>query len=274
MKFHIEHNVTPEHVRVILPLLSADKMLGLAEIWQVVQQGGHRISYDYLRRNLNVLTAFELLESDNRMYGLSPSGVAVKTLLNFKLSTFHDVMHYFYYTSWDLTQKPELCFSWTYQAICNLLWDTRPSLIDAEKLAAELLSIAQSSFPAEQRIAISAYAIEGAYHWIRALEPPFVRLPSQRGKRETGVGRVTCSPELFILGIDYLYRQLGLPYQSPMLLDESKTRAVCQLCLLDMAKFNQVAELTLKTFDALGMHSGEWGLSLVLAKPIRVEELA
>jgi len=274
MKFHIEHNVTPNHIRAILPLLSAGEVLGPAEILRIVQQRGHHISYDYLRRNLNVLAEFGLLVDDNQAYRLSASGTAAQTLLNFKPSAFYDVMHCLYYTSWDLSQKPELRFSWTYQTICNLLWDTKPALIDAEKLAAELLSIAQASFPEEQRIAISAYAVEGAYHWIRALEPPFVRWPFQRGKRETGVGRATCSPELFILGVDYLYKKLGLPYQSPMLIDESKIRAVCQLCLLNMAKFNQIAELTLKTFDALKVHSGEWGLSLVLAKPIRVEELA
>ena len=273
MKFHIEQNVTPEHVRVILPMLSTANAVGALQIYQAAQQMGHRITYDYVRRNLKVLADLGLLKDQARLFTLSPSGVAAQALLRLKPAAFQDVMHFLFYTSWDITYTSELAFCWTYQTICNLLWDARPTVIQGQKLVADVVDLAQTRFPEQGRIALTDWAIEGAYQWLRALEPPFVKVPAAGGRRKTGGGRTGCSTELLLLAVDYLYRKLRLPYQSSLPLDEVRIRSICQLCLLDTTSFKETADATVKAFGPLTAHGNERAMTLTLTRPIRLEGL-
>ena len=272
MKFHVEHNVKPEHIRIILPILSSDDNFSLEGISYELQRRNHSISIDHLRRNLNILSAFRFIKCEQKLYRITDLGMSLQKILNLKPSTFYDIMHYYYYSSWTLTHNLDVVFSWTYQTISNLVFENEINRIDKRDLAGELLSLAQEKFPEIHRIAISPYAIEGTMNWLRALDPPFIST-TNRFKQRIGNGRTACSPELFLLGFDYLYRLLGLAYGAPILLDDYKIRIVCQLCLLDSNKFSQIINLTQKTYEILIINSSEWGYSISLPKPVHVNDL-
>ena len=272
MKFHIEHNVKPENIRKILPILSSGNSMGLENILSDLQKRDYSISIDHLRRNLNILSAFSFIKRDQKLYQITNLGMSLNKILSYKPSTFYDIMHYFYYSSWTLTHNPIVAFSWTYKTISNLIFENENIIIDKRNLAGELLSYAQENFPTEKRIAISPYAIEGAMNWLQALDPPIIT-NTNRIKQRIGKGRTACSPELFLLGIDHLYKLLGLVYGAPILLDDNKIRIVCQLCLLDPNKFSQLINMSQKTYNMLIINNSEWGYSISLPKPVHLNDL-
>lgn len=267
MKFHFEHNVTPKHVAALLALFGSEKALNKEEIRDRLKANAHRISDDYLRRNLIGLVGIGSLRKVGASFELSELGDRLARLLQFRPNVFFDLMHYLYYATWDQNPSEQVAFSWTYQNICDILWASRPSKIDGNAVANEIYRRIEREFSQAQKPSISHWAVHGVCNWLATLDPPFMKPGS---KNHSSEGRRTCSPELILLAIDYLYRKNGIPYGTTLLLDEPKIAAITAFCLLYPASFEPMLETTLNSFSVLKCQSTLWGRSLLLPQQVSI----
>jgi hypothetical protein len=217
-----------------------------------LHESGHAINPHYLFWNLKVMRSLGLTETDEKTeaWQLTKRGVYLRALAEWNPRAFYDMMHYLYYASWDFADHENTGFSWTYQTACNLLWQRRPTVIDGKALAAEVRDLAQQQFGLDT-VSITDYAIDGVYNWLRVLDPVFAWTDTRTRRRETNGGRAGCTPELFLMAIDFLYRRQNLPYNRPVLMDDERTALVCRLCLLDPMKWKIVLNRTVEQFDIL-----------------------
>ena len=145
-KFHVDHDVRPGHVTAVLRQLSPFVGDVRTQLLQDLATSGHTINPHYLFWNLKVLRALGLTDMDEKTesWRLTKRGVYLRALAEYNPQTFYDMMHYLYYASWNFGDQETASFSWTYQTVCNLLWDRRPTVINGKVLAAEVRDRAQS----------------------------------------------------------------------------------------------------------------------------------
>ena len=269
-KFHVEHDVRPAHVIPILHQLSPFVGEARTELLTGLSENGHSINPHYLFWNLKTLRSLGLTEVDEKSqsWRLTRRGAYLRALAEWNQRAFYDMMHYLYYVAWDLAEledKDAVAFSWTYQTVCNLLWDRRPSVIDGKALAVEVRERAESEF-ALDKVSITDYAVDGVYNWLRALDPVFAWTNSKVRRRETNSGRISCTPELFLMAVDYLYRTLNVDYNRPLIMDEHKVHMISRLCLLDPGRWKPVLTRTGEEFAILRRSSSASGQQITLER--------
>jgi hypothetical protein len=271
IKFHVDHDVRPIHVMAILKQMSPFVGDVRADLLVDLAANDYKISPHYLFWNLKVLRTLGLTDVDEKTesWRLTKRGVYLRALAAWNPRTFYDMMHYLYYTSWDLGDRETATFSWTYRTVSNLLWQRRPTVIDGKGLALEVRDRACQEF-ALDTVSITDYAIDGIYNWLRVLDPVFAWTDTKSRRRETNGGRAACSPELFLMAVDYLYRIKNVPYNRPMLMDEDKTAVVCRLCLLDPLKWKSVVNRTVEQFAILHRMGSASGPQLTLERAPRL----
>lgn len=271
IKFHVEHNVTPNSVNTILLLFHSDDSLNSGEVYDRLSpplwhSSKDEIKKSYLNKNLDVLNVFGIISKDEGRYEITDFGQKLQQCSQFNQNIYFDLMHYLYYTTWDVS-KPETYFSWTYKKICDALWEIKPSTIDKNKLAGDVYNYATTYFPEISKIAISPYAVQGTRNWLRALNPPFVDVDGRNIR--TNEGRQYCSPELFLLGVNFLYQENTISIGTPILIDRDKEIFLAKLCLLSINSVKNVLSLVMKIFpDFLKKHSSVWGNSVILSRKL------
>lgn len=211
VEFHVDRNVKPRHIEEILPFLKKGIFITKKTLLSEFNSYGYTIHQRHLGKNLLVLRYFGIIKWENRGFSLTQLGLSLQKRLNFGRDVFYDLMHYLYYTAWHFGDRKRMHFSWSYKTICDLLWERKSTLVNRKKLAGELLAAAQEEFRSG-KISISHEAITGIFNWLSALDPPFIE---DTRKNKIGRGRTRCSPELFILAIDYLYHMLNLSHKVP-----------------------------------------------------------
>ena len=270
-KFHVDHDVRPVHVMAVLQQMSPFVGDVRAQLLTDLAEGGYSINPHHLFWNLKVLRTLGLTDVDEKTesWRLTKRGVYLRALAAWDPRTFYDMMHYLYYASWDFGDSEAATFSWTYQTVANSLWQRRPTVIDGKGLAVEVRALACKDFKLET-VSITDYAIDGVYNWLRVLDPAFAWTDTKSRRRETNGGRPGCTPELFLMAVDYLYRIKDIPYNRPVLMDEDKTTIICRLCLLDPLKWKSVLNRTIEQFAILHRMGSASGPQLTLERAPRL----
>lgn len=271
MKFHVEHNVRPANVVALLHELSPFVGEVRAQLLDELAAAGHKINPHYLFWSLKVLRSLGLTDYAEKTdaWQLTRRGAYLRALAEWNQPAFHDIMHYLYYASWNFGNQEASGFSWTYQTVSNLLWERRPTIIDGKMLAAEVRELAQKQFE-QETVSLTDYAIDGVYNWLRPLSPVFAQTDSKSRRRATNSGRIACSPDLFLLAVDYLYRTGGLPYNRPVFMDDERAAIVCRLCLLDPQKWRLTMVRAVEQFGILRRSTGINGVQVTLERPPRL----
>ncbi len=270
-KFHVDHDVRPAHVTAILKALSPFVGETRPQLLAYLAANDHPINPHYLLWNLKVMRALGLADADERTdsWRLTRRGVYLSALAEWNQRAFHDMMHYLYYAAWDCGDREAATFSWTYQTVCNLLWQRRPSVIDGKALAAEARDLARKLFGYDD-VSITDYAVDGVYNWLRMLNPPFAWTDTRKRRRETNGGRSDCTPELFLMAVDYLYRTRSIPYGQTATLNDERTGDICRVCLLDPLRVRAVLGRTVERFAVLRRFASPNGLQVLLERPPRL----
>lgn len=270
-KFHVDHDVRPVHVMAVLQQMSPFVGDVRATLLADLAESGYTINPHHLFWNLKVLRMLGLTDVDEKTesWRLTKRGVYLRALAAWNPRTFYDMMHYLYYTTWDFGDRETATFSWTYQTVCNLLWQRRPTIIDGKGLAIEVRDRALHDFELDS-VSITDYAVDGVYNWLRVLDPAFAWTDTKSRRRETNAGRPACTPELFLMAVDYLYRIKNVPHNRPMLMDDDKIAIVCRLCLLDPLKWKSVLNRTIEQFAILHRMGSASGPQLTLERAPRL----
>jgi hypothetical protein len=105
----------------------------------------------------------------------------------------------------------------------------------------------------------------------KALSPPVIHY--ENDSKGTFIRRAFCPPELFILGVNFIYQTQEVDYGVNLLLSDKQRDAVCRVCLLEPASFERVLEYAINQFDYLekGLGGG-WGRYLTLHRAPKLED--
>lgn len=266
--FHIR-NAQPGDLAAVLSTLEA--WPGLGTIGEIVNRAEELGFVVRDRQRLEALiTARDLGLVDQEQNTLSDDGRALTRIEMDKPELFADVVHGLQYRLWDPRQPEINCFSWSYRALCRMLWHSGTvSMASRRDMASEIETQARTTF-SKPDIVFSPKSVGGAMLWISELDPPVFVENDARFVR-----RAFCSPELLVLGVDFVYRTDDVDWGSNMLLSDERRDAICQIALLDPEGFDRVLEYAVAQFDYLEMGlGGGWGRYLTLHRPPKLEDFA
>jgi hypothetical protein len=264
--FHIR-NAPPGDLAAALATLK--NYPELSKISKVVEQAESMgfVIQDH-RRLEALITARDLglVHQDRNI--LTSKGEVVARLELHKSDLFVDVVHGLLYTLWSPRQKGRNCFSWSYRALCKMLWEGgNGELASRRDLASEIEAQARTAF-SRPDMAFSPKSVGGALFWLSEITPPVLNEEETRFSR-----RAFCPPELFIMAVDFVYRAQEIDYGVNLLLSDENRDAICQVCLLEPERFDRVLGYAMAQFDYLHKGiGGGWGQYLALERAPTLEE--
>lgn len=272
--FHVRHNSRPDSIQAFLELVSEypgadDETLIEYGAAQGSSIGTSINSAQSLRENVaQCLRDFDLLEAKQNQ--LTVKGASFRDLVYTKPPLLAEVMHYFFYSTWQQSESAKNCFSWSYATTVQLLWASIQLDIHQQRLADDVAALAKQTFP-DVDISLGERSIRGVLHWLRPLSPAVLdeRDNTKRFKR-----RSFCPPELFVLAVDHIYGRKGVQYGSNLLMEPEIQEQICQICVLEPEGFERVAEYATLQFPFLaqGMGGG-WGSYLRLDRAPSLDDL-
>ena len=267
--FHFR-NANPEDMQAILytigntpELPNKDAILKQAEYLGFVIRDRKRLEALTTARDL------ELVERSRNV--LTKRGDVILSLLKNKTALFPDIFHSLLYTTWNVEDNLNNCFSWTYRTLCNLLWNSISMKINAQQLASQIADKARQEFQKLriEEISISSKSANSALEWLRILDPPCISDDNSTFNRRT-----FCNPELLLLAIDFVYRENKVPYNSNLPLNDEVRDDICRACLLAPESFDETLSWTSAQFDFLKKSvGGGWGSYLLLSRKPELTDL-
>ncbi len=274
-KFHIEQNLTPYRVGIILEKLidgSVNKE-AIAESCGLAVTVLERILLPSIRQ-LGLLMPYS--------FSLSPEALALIELSRRYSHFFPDSMHFLLYSLY-LRDKKKL-FSWSYMQVVSILWERAESPLPItmqlkDEMVGRVVEIGARTFDIPQeKIAFSRNSIRGALNWLQGLDPPVLE---QRGREVIFRRRYFCQPVVFLWAIDFLYRISSHPpaYGTRLFLSPERVEKLCKICLMDLSGLENALEQAKRVSDYerggvfhYGTEGG-FGRWLLLARPCPVPSL-
>jgi hypothetical protein len=269
--FHIQHIARPRYVRDILSIASDDQSLDADSVHVQLTQEGHQITYDGVRRSLNLGAKLGLFEQerDRSIYTLTARGCACRNLALYRREVYWDVMHFLLFATWELDGHKDY-WSWSYANICSMLWRDRPTIKNRKTLFGQLSAQASREF-ADMDPVVGTETVYAVTNWLRELSPPFLVLAN--GRVRASQEREWFSAELGLLAVSYLYAVRRTAPSTPILLDRPAVQLLCPLCLASVERILAMIETASTTFPALEINAGEWGSSVVLHRGVDISKL-
>ena len=266
--FHVLHNARPEYEMDVLSLLENGQESTYEAMLSEGQELGLSIGYQVkterqLRDVLQLLRSFDLMKS--RSIQLTLKGQIVAQLAYNNPDLFPEIIHYLYYSTWHSTRETESCFSWSYRTLCNYLWKQGATAEDKPALFSVVSSEASAKFQI-QTVSFSTNSVTGILIWLESLNPPVIEYGDKDSKMAFK-RRAFCPPELFVLALDFVYRENEVDYGANLLLNDARRDEICQICLLEPGSFDRVLDYAAAQFDYLekGLGGG-WGHYLTLLR--------
>ena len=271
--FHVLHNARPEYEMDILTILQDSQEPTYENILSEGNSLGLTIGSQVrtermLKDILQPLRDLGLVE--RRQIKLTGSGHTLARIVHDIPNLFPDIFHYLYYSTWEPRQKAQKCFSWSYRTLCNHLWEQGTTVLNKKNLASFISTKASQLFQI-RNVSFSQSSVQGVTVWLESLFPSVIH--SGDTSEEVFSRRPFCPPELFILGIDFVYQTQEIDYGVNLLLSDERRDAICQVCLLDPTGFDRVLEYAVAQFDYLEQGTGGgWGRYLTLRRAPRLED--
>jgi hypothetical protein len=274
--FHVDHNSNPDITQTFLELVSIypgtdnETLLRYGREQDLWKKNNLKSAQNLRQRAASYLEHFGFLEP--RKNTLTQNGHTLHHLRCTRPDLFGDVMHYFFYTTWNATTPTRYCFSWSYATAVRLLWAQIQGPLDTRTLVNEVVTLAETTFPeVKGSVAFSSDSIRGVTNWLRPLKPEVI---TEQKNTKSFARRSFCPPELFVFAVDYAYRIHNTPYQSNLLVTPDVQNSICQLCILEPDSFERLTSYAVLQFPFLkqGMGGG-WGSYLLLERAPRLEDL-
>jgi len=268
--FHIQHIARPAHVERILSIASDNQPLDSESARLRLAQEGYHVTLDGARRSLDVGAKLGLFEKSNRSdYALTVRGRVCRNLASYRREVYCDVTHFLLFAAWELGGHQDY-WSWSYARTCEILWRDRPVIKGRKTIFGQLSAEASKEFPDLDPV-VGTETVYAVTNWLRELSPPF--LVFENDKLVASHEREWFSVELALLAVSYLYVARGAAVQTPLLLDRDTVEQLCPLCLAPSDRIVAMIETASRTFPILGIHTGEWGSSVILRQPVDVSML-
>lgn len=272
MPFELRTIDTPRYLIQVLPLFQDNQSFTNAEFVDATAAIGLSESP---RRTRHLTTHWFLLGLLDRTkcgssfkYALSSYGAIILDNLRFGPSLAIELVHWTWYSGFLRAPVSEWGASWLYQQLSDLIWENSPARIVANKLLANMVELANSTFP-DNYPSFNITSITSVIAWLSELDPPFLSKgdPDDPGRNHESNKRQYCSPELVLLAIQLQYTVKRLPFGVPLLMDDELIDSISKICLLDSNQFWPMAEICALTFPKLSRKETAYGTSLSISEP-------
>ena len=207
---------------------------------------------------------------------LTHKGKEFYALWEMKRDVAIDVLHGLQYSLWTKHSRTQNTESWSYQKVCNYLWD-----FDALPKSRDVISQIYNSLSEleidPEKAAFDAKSANHAYDWLLPLSPPVLE-----GVKETANGRnfgnatftrrSHCSTALFLMGLDWVARESGNIYGDLWMIGEEQRQQVCRFCLIDETGFDFMFNETLRRFSDYLSVRRSGGLYMVISNEPQISD--
>lgn len=273
MPFHLWSTDTPEYIETFLPVFAKQKSYSNQELVDVSTTMGEtdverRISH--LNQFWYTLGLLDRNKDGHKyIYSISEFGEKILPLLNFNAALCFDILHFALINAWKQDQHENWGWSWVYRAVGKLLWKGEVREVDSSNLLARVNDLADQEIP-DFRAKINPIAMGTSFKWMSSLTPPFlIKDDPDKSDRTVKYGvqrREFCNPELILLAVCLEYQGRGIPFGSPLVMDEGAVDSISETCLLDNNQFWPVMDLADITFNNLVQKKETlYGTSILLA---------
>ncbi len=169
-----------------------------------------------------------------------------------------DVLHGVQYGLWSRHDAEQNLASWSYQIVCDYLWEYR--VLPKDKALINYVYEMREDLnetPGDTANAFSSKSVNGAYDWILPLSPFVLEGVSESldGKRNftkaNFARRNFCSPALFLMGLSWVARETGISYGELVEMTDERRLHVCRFCLIEDSSFDLMLNQALNRFDFL-----------------------
>jgi hypothetical protein len=242
--YHVRHDLRPDFTFELLTLLNA---LPDGQDEEALQSAAEQQGYSLRQRKdygkmLRSLDELELIERSRKALNLTERGRIISEVMLYQKDLLGELVHIAYYTGYS--HDPTKRFSWSYQTMCNWLWDSAPCEIHRDRLVNVVSQAAQDEFD-EKGISFSTQSVSGILHWVTALNPPCVDSTGNFFNR-----RSYCPVESFMVALHDTYElakddTLSIPISAAI------RERVCRICLIMPESFSEMLELAERTFSGL-----------------------
>jgi len=212
-------------------------------------------------------TKLGLIHRADGMIRISPDGLAFASI---KEDARGDILHFLMYSSWSEGNPLEFLPSWSYRTCCDLYWRTpEVHLTDnfLDQLVEEVINEAEITF---HRLgfteigtpSFSRKSLSGVHNWLSALNPTVIE--DKQFSR-----RAFCSPELLLLAIGYVMKDVDGATDTDILLSREKRDAICRLCLLEPEALDRALDWMIPIYPNVikpGTSAGYYGRFVRLMK--------
>jgi len=214
-----------------------------------------------------VPSSMELLEKTKEGIGLSELGYTFNKLRD---DVRADVLHFLMYSGWNEAEPRNFLPSWTYRYLCNEHWEKAEIDLTSDFLDRQVeatINHARQTFegidvgPFDE-ISFSLKSLQGFYNWLGALEPAVI-------EEDTFTRRAFCSPELLLLAIGYVMKDVDGATDTDILLSREKRDAICRLCLLEPEALDRALDWMIPIYPNVikpGTSAGYYGRFVRLVK--------
>lgn len=265
--FHIRNAHPGDMIAALAALDSAPYLNTISDIVAQAESLGYSIRDR--QRFEALMTARDLGLVDKEQNSLTDKGRVIREIEMKNPDLFVDIIHGLQYRLWDTRNPQANCFSWTYRALCKMLWVSGTSETSNRRDIASKIETEAREIFARDDISLSPKSIGGGLLWLYELRPTVFN------DGETFCRRHFCPPELFLLALDFIYNQDGSDYGSNLLLNDDKRDKICTACLLEPSGFERVLNYSVAQFDYLGKGiGGGWGHYLTLRRRPELTDFA
>jgi hypothetical protein len=270
VNFQFKNHVSPRYIQPLLLQLEYGEWYESIELRNVLRANGLNVDgKDIIQANITFWAKIGLGEVRREahrgpnLFRLTLLGKQVSGWYSTNQPLFFDIIHFLLYSAWYRSQQMQQVPFWLYQQVCDWLWEEVPSRIDSYALTNHLHEESRRAFP-EYDPKFPERSVRAVFPWLGALTPPFL---SRCGSKSDLCleRRSYCTPQLFHLAADLVYASQRLNYGTSLAIDEQHIADICRVCLLDPAKFWDMASLTAISIREMELRKGQWATSLALA---------
>lgn len=227
------------------------------EMVSVAEENGHTVADRKEYRVMSSLKAWGL--ADSKQHRLTPEGDAFYSLWQRNRATAIDVLHGLQYSLWTQHAPTQHLASWTYQRVCDYLWNHQmvPKSRDFVNYIYDSLEDLGESHVNSRSASVNRSSVTNTYGWLLPLSPPVLK-----GVRENANGtkdfrhagftrRPHCSPALFLMGLSWVMREAGNQLGDLVAIDAERKDQVCRFCLIESIRFDAMLSETHRHFSFL-----------------------
>ena len=277
-KFHIEDDAGPDEIYQYLDTIIAEKPSDDTSLKNKASELGHSIGSAERIRVGPILKRLGVVEPDDK-FSLSKMGDELLDIMYDQPRLFDNILHYLYYTAVDRFPEEYIYTSYTYQKFTNYIHRNHPfesfhgnkssivSAVGAELQQDEDIDTSRT----EAGVSISTKTFNGFLKFVTELEPSIN--PNEDGGTPGYNPRGFCPPELFVLGVDYIYNQTDTDYGTLLSLTDEVKIEIGQLCLLSDDGVENVADFSDDSFEFFAVNQ-DFGKNYLLNQSVGVHDFS